>query len=230
MSSRIQKKIGYFLSPDNTSKLLKSNYLDIIEDLDEKPFFEELNDLGKDIVKNTNNYMLALYLKQLYEFHEQKKVKARDLMNDIYFYDDYVGTLFSTVEMVMAKRSDDLIDYYEPNSMESKITYLKRPIYPTEGYVYHGGLEKYGLNDLEVGKVYLEHLSSIAFKINNLVYNKEYDVKDNVAHILTNDGYFTPCVDEVIYIIAKHAGILKNKVTKEEFEKALEPVILQYWS
>lgn len=229
MGIRITKDIGYFVSTENFSGLINSEFEDILENLDEddvseesffKKLFSEMKIFDQKCFSQfSTNYFTNDYSKA---YHE-KKLNSYDLIKEIYFNDTLKGLLFCTMEQHKARRHDDLIDYYEADA-NPKITELNRPIYPNEGYIYKGGLKNSAMKTFDI----------VSYKDAEKALNKdgicyEYtDLKEG-SKLLMDTGFFQPNVEHVIYLIAKSAKILDGDISHKKFNSRVKPVIISSW-
>lgn len=236
MGIRINKQIGYFLSNEKISTVLIKDYENILEQLKEnsdweKQYFESLEQVAKEVLTPSEYSMAQFELRFLKSTFDKKEIKFHKLISDLYLGDDSQGLLFKTEEMVKSDRRDDLIDYYD-NFLENNIKYLYAPIYPSIGYVYHGGLENYDIYPkLEVGEEYAQFVGHIARAVNKHIYSDERNLNTSseIGKILTEKGYFTPCINPCMYVLAKTAGIVQDTISHVEFNRHLEAVIATTW-
>lgn len=232
MGIRIKKEIGYFLSTKELKPLFVRNYKEIIENLDaederEEEFFLNLFSMMENHKdkRGEKDAFMAFYLKDQYkEAFSAKKIRAYQLIGEMMFYDTPKGVFICSTEQHETSRYDDLIDYYE-NSITDNIKYLNRPIYPMTGYVYQGGLTKYP--NLLKGEILDGTAVWLAVKADGA---RQKNDPEKHAKEIVKGGYFTPVIEPLIYMIAKSANILKDDVTKEQFEAVIKPVIATTWS
>ena len=231
MGIRIKKQIGYFLSKKELAFLFVSKYKKIIENLDaddkkEEEFFTSLismmsehkNKQGKEDV------FVAFHLKDEYsKTFKDKTIRAYQLIGELMFCDTSKGVFICSIEQHEKSRYDDLIDYYE-NSMTENVKYINRPIYPMTGYVYQGGLTQYP--NLMKGEILDGTQAWIAIKADSAKQKNDLQKHSNEV---VKGGYFTPSIEPLIYMIAKSAKVLKEDVTKEQFEAVIKPVIATTW-
>lgn len=237
MGIRISKSIGYHLPKNKISSILVKNYEEIMENLDyeddlEQKFFDSLMPLADQLLNpDSSAFILAkMEIKHILEAYKNKKLKSYDLIRLTQNYDDFWGVTFYTNNLYRQSRHDNSIDYYEAQGdINGHIQYLNAPIYPVQGYVYHGGLETEETFDIVEKEVVVEHLSYYARIINKKFYDGKKNVDKHHYKLLTEKGIFTPVIDEVIYILAKASGILKEDITPYIFNKTVKPAILTTW-
>lgn len=228
MGIRIHKDIGYILEKDNVSAIVRSDFSNILEELDyettqKENFFNKIeeNMLNYNGVKNNSeNIILKVMGKSFKESCKENNIEPYNLVSHFYMYDDDMGILFRSIELYKACRFDDLIDYYEIDTAAHHIKYLNTPIYPTSGYIYKGGLEK-DFPNLVVGQVY------DSFEIKNL-YLANYDAPQDDK--ILSSGFFTINIEAFAYIAAKASGILLPGVTEHDFNCLVKPIIATYWA
>lgn len=228
MGIRIRKEIGYFIPLEKYKNFIVENYEEVLEDLDENNeihidnMLHAFQNFEFQSKHNLDNAFLK-YIAKEYE-KEKNKFQAYNFVSEVYFGDDAVGILIKTPELHKKTRYDDLIDYYENNlNMEDKIRYLNQPIYPSQGYVYTGGLEK-EFPDLEVGKIYdMFHIKCIYLTDSRKVE------EDKQLEFVCKSGHFRPNIEGGAFIIAKTFGIVEEHVTENDFSKMMEPVIITSW-
>jgi hypothetical protein len=237
MGIRIHKNIGYFLSLDKVDDIFVNNYSEILENFDysednqEQLFFNNL----EQQIQGLNNSRQAIFkfeLQEIINLFNNNKLSVLDLISTVYFGDDLVGIIFRTPDMIKASRYDDLIDYYDNREQLDQIKLLHSPIYPVMGFTYLGGLEDYNINHtLKIGEIYSENLGTLAYKLNNLVYNKSFNTQliNSTSTILTTNDYFHPKIDELIYVLATTSGLLKKDISNSYFDKLLEHAIIETW-
>lgn len=240
MGIRIHKEIGNYLSQEALSILFVDHYQEILEAFDYnenqevETFFTKLGDIGESFLSEEGKMLASIEFKQLVSAFEDKKLTFNDLVSQPYFDDDHQGIVLHSIYSYKSKRYDDLIDYYEERGkMEDRIDLLHSAIYPVSGYIYLGGLENYDIGEkLVKGKVYMEHMASLAYSISKQVYGVEFDFDDlsAVNRMLTEKKFFHPCIDETLFAICKCAGLLKEDITELQFKSLVEPAILTYWS
>jgi hypothetical protein len=228
MGIRIKKDIGYLLPYNDMGKIIVSNYEDILEGFDYEPekiseFYVTLVQLMKGYKSKKNvseNYFINIYADMFDKYLNQP---IYNLVTELLMGDDNAGMLFRSPELFKASRNDDLMDYYEISEEAHEIKYLNRPIYPTTGYIYTGGLEDKH-PDLVVGTVY----DNYVIKYDYLSHLPKDDLEENL-HII-NSGHFIPNVEVLVFLVAQAAGILLPTVTEYDFNCAVKPMIATYWS
>lgn len=237
MGSRIKKNIGYFISEKKVNNLFVQNYEEVLEKFYEADVNEFLNKM-KEEAKNKEDYFFSFIVDNMINDFKENKCFIYNLIQSIYFGDDFQGILLQTNEMTKLSRSDNLIDYLECNKITNKIDYLHRPIYPLRGYNYEGGLdeslEKIMRKYLVKNKNFLDdnQMSVAAIFLNTVLYSGKYKLKNTkqIAKLLTREGFFHPKIDSEIYLMAKYSGLLPAHITHGQFDRFLEPVIVTYWS
>lgn len=245
MGIRIHKDIGVFVSKEIAPLLFVDNYRDILEELydDEDrvaAFWQQLPEIAKERLCEDDYYMAKYNLqamqKQAAEKKYNDKLRVEQVIKTIFFYedseDDFQGLLFCSISQAQASRYDDLIDYYESNQMaENSVKYLNKAIYPTSGYVYQGGLDDFLHEDeLEIGQVQMEHLGRYATLINQHFYENKLNHEHDFSRLMTEKGFFTPNIDECMFVLALASGILKQEVSFKRFNSLVKPAIITYWS
>lgn len=231
MGIRIKKQIGYFLSKKELAFLFVSKYKNIIENLDaddkkEEEFFTSLIDMMAEHKnkQGKEDFFIAFHLKDEYtKAIKDKTIHAYQLIGELMFCDTSKGVFICSIEQHEKSRYDDLIDYYE-NSMTENIKYINRPIYPMTGYVYQGGLSHYP--NLVKGEILDVTQAWVTLKADG---DKQKNDPQKHSDEVVKGGYFTPNIEPLIYMIAKSAKILKEGVTKEQFEAVIKPVIATTW-
>lgn len=231
MGIRIHKEIGYFLPLDKFSNLIASDYKDTLEELDYNPkcvtrFWEQLiysvqHYSCPDKVKKISMQLLGK------EYHQEminNKIQPYNLASNVFFSDEEKGFLFRTKELYEKSRHDNLIDYYEAD-FNDKIDYLNRAIYPTEGYIYKGGLKE-TFPKLVEGQVYNDYTVHAAFQ---RIHTHNQESVSTIAKGIVDTGYFHPNIEPSIFFIAKAAGVLEPTVTEKQFNLNIKPAILTYW-
>jgi hypothetical protein len=228
MGIRIRKEIGYFIPVEKYNGFIVQNYEDVLEDLDEnsETHIEHMLEAFKNFEFQSKHNMDNVFLKYLANEYEKEKNKfqAYNFLSQVYFGDDVVGIMIKTPELHKKTRYDDLIDYYENNlAIEDTIRYLNQPIYPSQGYVYTGGLEK-EFPELEVGKIYdMFHIKCI-YLTDTLKL-----AEDKKTEFVCKSGHFRPNIEGGAFVIAKTFGILEEHITENDFLKMMEPVIITSW-
>lgn len=236
MGIRIQKYIGYYLSKENISKILKKDYDEI---------FESSKDVDINVIQNLYNKMKEKnYISYNVELamlkRNKEKINSRDIIQLIFNGDNIEGLLFTTPSLKMKCRNDDLIDYYE-NVINPiyNVNYLKKAIYPEDLYVcikeanftkdsldyymeyQNPNKKKYGIQIGDVinyNELYILSLETDN-KETDLVYPQTKKYK-----------YFHPYINPIIYFVCLETGILKNNIDYIDFIKMLEPAIITTWS
>jgi hypothetical protein len=228
MGIRIHKQIGYFIPLEKYDNFIVKNYEEVLEDLDENSethINNMLEGYKNYIPYNKDDYEQPLlkYLAREYN-KEKEKFSAYHFVSEVHFGDDVVGIIVKTPELHKHTRYDNLIDYYENNlNVENTIKYLNQPIYPSQGYIYTGGLEK-EFPDLKVGKIYeMFHIKCI-YLTEALQVPEEQRVE-----FVCKSGYFRPNIEGAAFVIAKTFGILEEHITENDFNKMMEPVIITSW-
>lgn len=240
MGIRIHKVITYHLSKNKVSSVLVKNYQDILDNMSsekEKTLFETLESFIP-VLPEIEQRVVDIHVKLLKQEYQSKTISFSKIITPLEFYDKSKGMMFFTPNMAKSSRYDDLIDYYDGDEMKDKITYLHRPIYPDYSYIYMGGLEGNPLieyadegNPLQIGKR-IESSSFTARILNDEMYNGKYNLDKfkQITKVITQDGYFHPHINSIVYLLAKAVGIVKDGISLNEFNKQLEPAIIQYWS
>lgn len=227
MGTRIHKDIGYLMNLDTAQKILVPDYNEILEQLEdnEEEFFTrivtELENYQSD--KNSSETMFAKIYAKMFS-QQTEKLQVYHIINEFYMGDDSEGVLFRTLDQFKASRYDDLIDYYENSIYTHEIKYLNRPIYPTQGYIYTGGLNEEHFN-IKLGQVVENQLINY-----ELLEEVSFENPDDEYNNIVNSGHFVPNVDVFIYLTAKAAGILQPHVTELDFNRSVRPMIATYWS
>lgn len=47
--------------------------------------------------------------------------------------------------------------------------------------------------------------------------------------LLTEKGFFSPCIDSFMYALAKRANLLKDDVSYSKFNQTIRPAIVTSW-
>lgn len=238
MGIRINKDIGYFLPSEDIDKILVSNYQEILENLDsedgeEEVFFKKLIHSLENSEDSIDKIILA---KSYQDKFDKKDLQYFHLVNEPLFGDDTNGVLFRTQDHYKNSRHDDLIDYYESEeNLDNSINYLYKAIYPTQGFIYKGGItdekiladfDKYN-KPLKISDSYDYFYVKII--LNQLGFKLDDVAEGQVSKAIVESGLFYPKVDSVLYLTAKAANILKPDITKEIFDATVKPAILTYW-
>lgn len=227
MGIRIRKDIGYLMTLETAPKILVPNYADILEDLeeDEQAFFDRIikEHESYESEKNSSETMFTHIYANMFA-KEKERLEVYHLIKELYMGDDSAGILFRSPELFRASRYDDLIDYYEMSIYAHDIKYLNRPIFPTEGYIYTGGLNEEHFK-IQLGAVY----DNYRIKYQLLEHLTFKDPDDEYGNIV-NSGHFVPNVETFVYLAAKAAGILQPHVTELDFNRSVRPMIATYWS
>lgn len=245
MGSRIQKKIGFYLSKDKVNLLFLNNYEDIMnEDLHlfnsdlAQQILSDLeefkNDLNKSAFRIDETY-LKMFQKQ------DLVINIQDLISEVVFYDEFQGILFQTPELHKSNRSNDLMDYYENvDNIKNNIQFLKSNIYPYDHFI----CVQNPVFTEEVLKFLTEEPNEKIPGVGDIVYNNYLfdlmnfnQVKDCfqspnpwVYPEDNTDKYFHPYISIIIYLIAKRLNILNTNISYSDFSGLLEPVIITSWS
>lgn len=233
MGIRVSKEIGYFIPLAKFKDIIVKNYSNVLEKID----YEEEKYLKK-MLKGYQNYKsqskksheetFIHIMGKRYE-KDNEQIKPYELVKMAMFYDDEIGILVMTPELAKERRYDDLMDYYEnyQNNMEGSIRYLNCSIYPSQGYVYTGGLDhvadQNGDPRLEKGQVVG------MYEVKSYLPESENIPEEKLQEFVTHSGHFRPNIEAGAYIIAKAFGILQKHVTEDDFNNVFEPVIITSW-
>lgn len=228
MGIRIHKEIGYFISVEKYNNFIVKNYEDVLDDIDENNHLhiENMLEAYKNYKPQSKENYEDIVLKYLANEYNEKKdtFQAYNLVSKVFFGDEMVGILVKSPELHKHTRYDDLIDYYENNlAIEDKIKYLNQPIYPSQGYIYTGGLEKEFPN-LKKGSINdMFHIKCIYLK-DTLKLDESQQLE-----FVCKSGHFRPNIEAAAFIIAKTFGILEQHVNEDDFNNVVEPVIVTTW-
>lgn len=133
MGIRIHKKIGYFIPTEKFEGIIKSDYKNILENLD----YDKDNIFQKFLREIlTDEHFIWQYLLK------DKSININNFISLIYNCDDFHGLLFQSPDLNDLNRHDNNIDYYENRDLEMscefKLLYINSPIYPESLYYYNG--------------------------------------------------------------------------------------------
>lgn len=234
MGIRICKDIGYLMTNEKLKDIISPDYENILEDLDDDDnnlqFLNSIITLMKSYKdsKNNSEVLIMHTLAKMYkQGFKKNNTQSYHLISQLYMNDDSQGLLFRSPELYKASRHDDLIDYYTESIETNDIRFLNRPIYPSTGYIYIGGLEQ-KFPELVIGHVYDNYLINNEYLV-GIIDKKTTDTEQSYAQIVQS-GFFIPNIDAFIFLIAKASGIVLPHVTELEFNKAVLPMIATYWS
>jgi len=229
MGIRISKEIGFFIPIEKYDGFIVKNLEDVLEDIDEngESYIDNMITAYKNYRPEGKSDYEGSFLKILANQYskEKEKFSAYNFVKDVYFHDDVVGLMVTTPELYKKRRYDDLIDYYESDlhNPECTIKYLNQPIYPSQGYIYTGGLEE-KFPKLEVGSL------NNMFDIKCIYLEGARKVQeDKLNEFVCNSGSFRPNIDAAAFIIAKTFGVLEKGIGELDFYKKMEPVIITNW-
>lgn len=223
MGIRIRKDIGYLMSLDTAQKVLVPNYAEILETLEEneQDFFNRITTELENYTSEKSKHE-TMFAHMYANMFAKEKLEVYHLIKELYMGDDCNGILFRSPELYKASRFDDLIDYYETSIYAHDIKYLNRPIFPTEGYIYTGGLNEDHFN-IKLGSVYDNYRIKYEL-LEHIDFNEdEYDT-------IVGSGHFVPNVESFVYLAAKAAGILQPHITELDFNCSVRSMIATYWS
>jgi hypothetical protein len=231
MGIRVHKILGYGLTDVlcGDFKIIDPRFTDRLQndDFSELTFGSFIEFLeGKKELDGPDSEAAWTYITVQSLFRDCKKPKWDTY--DSFFHDPEYG-LKNVFVVVPAEESsrwyrhDDMIDYIEESSMESRVKLIDRSLYPYESYMDARTGERVRNGSQIISTMrYLEQLEGLEGVEQSMSYAKEhgFSCKEDLFKILV------PYVPHSVRYLCEWAGIFKDPKTALE----LRPMVYVYWA
>lgn len=239
MSITLCKKIGLYLSPARAIDVLVPDATQRVEEAaEDSRLFADLLEFVQDmaaadsLLTGTERRILKAHTVMLLESYQDGAIQPFDLVSRLLAYDTFEGYLFCNEGNAKKCRRNDPIDWLEqstnPDEWQFQVKSLGRPVHSWGGYRVVGPVRDELAALLEEG-VRLP-MDSVGLLVRMM------EVKSDPPEIRHQKAwqaftqYFRPERDPMCSYLALKLGLLKDGVSRLQFELALEPSIVTTWS
>ncbi|CAB5514318.1 hypothetical protein LMG26857_03377 [Achromobacter anxifer] len=239
MSISICKEIGLYLRPERAIAVLVPDAQQRIEDAAEDSIlFDGLLEFVQEAAAKdstltpTERVLLEANAIMLVEHYLDGEIQTFELVKRVLSYDTFEGYLFCNEDNANLRRRNNQIDWLEqstnPDEWLFQVKSLERPAHSWGGYRVVGPVHEELAALLEEG-VRLPR-ESVGLLVRMMEVESDCPASRHQRAWQAFMQHFRPERDPMCSYLAMKLGLLKEGVSRAQFELALEPSILTTWN